>query len=323
MIPLNFHHLYYFYTVAKAGSIARATETLLLAQPTISAQIKEFEKFLKRPLFERRNRRLVLTEDGRLVLDYAESIFELGRELEDAVRDRRPGGAVAVQAGVVTGTPRAFAATLAESLGALSPDSPLALREVSREQATGDLRDQRLDLVLTTERLPGTDPGEFHHRLAGRVPLRFVAAPAVARRIRRWPGDMDRAPLILPGVGPVQRHVLEWLARRSISPRVVAEVDDAEIALRLAAAGRGIAFVNAISWARATPSLPAVGSSAADWFETVYLVVRRRKHPNPVAARLHQEFGLGGFGDPGVNASSATKNPRRTQPPSSTPRFPG
>ena len=68
MIPLNYHHLYYFYTVAKTGSIAKATDTLLLAQPTISAQIKELERFFKRPLFERRNRRLVLTEEGRCLL---------------------------------------------------------------------------------------------------------------------------------------------------------------------------------------------------------------------------------------------------------------
>ena len=81
MIPFNYHHLYYFYVIAKAGSIAKACETLLLSQPAISTQLKQLEKSLGSPLFERRKQRLFLTEQGRFVLDYAESIFEMGQEL--------------------------------------------------------------------------------------------------------------------------------------------------------------------------------------------------------------------------------------------------
>ena len=88
MIPLNYHHLYYFYMIARAGSITKACETLLLAQATVSAQLQELEKAFGRPLFERRKKRLFLTEDGRIVLDYAESIFDLGRELQDTLRDK-------------------------------------------------------------------------------------------------------------------------------------------------------------------------------------------------------------------------------------------
>src|SRR5687767_1653793 len=85
---LNYHHLFYFWTVAKEGSIARATSKLGLAQPTISAQLKALERSLGEKLFERAGRGLVLTEIGRTVLRYAEEIFTLGHELTDAVKDR-------------------------------------------------------------------------------------------------------------------------------------------------------------------------------------------------------------------------------------------
>ena len=85
MIPFNYHHLYYFYVIAKAGSISKACETLYLAQSTLSAQIKLFEKSLRKQLFERQKQRLILTEEGRVVLDYAESIFEIGQEMQDTL----------------------------------------------------------------------------------------------------------------------------------------------------------------------------------------------------------------------------------------------
>ncbi|MDQ7774192.1 MAG: LysR family transcriptional regulator, partial [Elusimicrobiales bacterium] len=95
MIPINYHHLYYFYTIARAGSITKACAELLLAQSTLSAQLKQLEKALGRRLFDRKNQRLSLTEEGRLVLDYAESIFEMGKELQDAMRDRPLAGRIA------------------------------------------------------------------------------------------------------------------------------------------------------------------------------------------------------------------------------------
>ena len=85
---LNYHHLLYFWTVAKAGSITAACSQLHLAQPTISAQLRNLENALGRKLFTRAGRHLVLTEAGRLVYRYADEIFSLGRELLDTLKDR-------------------------------------------------------------------------------------------------------------------------------------------------------------------------------------------------------------------------------------------
>ncbi len=90
---LNYHHLLYFWTVAREGSIAKARTSLRLAPSTISLQIRALEEALDEKLFERKGRRLVLTEIGTTVFEYADEIFGLGQELMTAVKQgehRRP-----------------------------------------------------------------------------------------------------------------------------------------------------------------------------------------------------------------------------------------
>ena len=129
MIPLNYHHLYYFFVVAQAGSIVKAKDQLHLAQPTISGQLRELESQLGRALFERKKQRLHLTEEGRFVLDYAQRIFGLGSELLDALGDRPPAGRLRAQVGLATGTPRAIAQSLLDHLFAAFPKAHLTVRD--------------------------------------------------------------------------------------------------------------------------------------------------------------------------------------------------
>jgi LysR family transcriptional activator of nhaA len=83
---LNYKHLHYFWVVATEGSIARAADKLFITPQTISGQLSMLEQRIGQPLFDRVGRRLRLTETGRLVLGYADDIFELGRELGDVLR---------------------------------------------------------------------------------------------------------------------------------------------------------------------------------------------------------------------------------------------
>src|SRR5512138_376400 len=103
---LNYHHLHYFWTVARAGSIARASEELRLAQPTISNQLKTLEGALGVKLLERRGRRLVLTDVGRTVLRYADDIFRTGRELQQALRGVPTGERMRLVVGVADVIPK-------------------------------------------------------------------------------------------------------------------------------------------------------------------------------------------------------------------------
>ena len=83
---LNYHHLFYFWTVAREGSVAAASRQLHVGRPAISMQLKSLEKFVGAELFRRRGRYLELTKTGELVQTYADDIFSTGRELVDVLR---------------------------------------------------------------------------------------------------------------------------------------------------------------------------------------------------------------------------------------------
>ncbi|OGS43517.1 MAG: hypothetical protein A3J79_10535 [Elusimicrobia bacterium RIFOXYB2_FULL_62_6] len=294
MIPINYHHLYYFYTIARAGSISKACETLLLAQSTVSAQLKQLETSLGCRLFDRKKRRLFLTEEGRLVLAHAESIFEMGRELQDAVRDRPRSGRIAVQVGILNGTPRAFGHALIECLlkdGALAN---VTVHEGSLSELVAGLSQQKLDAVLSDVSVRSQDRGEFFNHLIGKIPVVLAAAPRLAAACRKFPADLDGAPFILPSLpSQVYHQVQDALAVWKVRPNVLAEVHDVELARRLAVAGRGIVPINAYTVAASLPAggLRVInGSRSLGIYESVYLVVRKRKWPNPLVERLIKNF---------------------------------
>lgn len=296
MIPINYHHLYYFYVIAREGSIARACEKLFLAQPTLSTQLKLFEKTLKKRLFDREGKRLRLTDDGRMVLDYAESIFELGSELHDALQDRPSQDQLAIQIGVLNGTPRSFAHALVESVLTHAPTAQVHLQEGRLETLLNGLRDHRVDVVLTDVAARGHERDELENHLIGQVPVIFAASPALARKHRRVPDDLPAAPMILPSSpSQIYHQVLDQLAAWKVQPRIVAEVQDIELARRLALSGRGIAPLNAFTVSVSLPKKGLValkGSESVLIKESVYLVTRRRKMIHPIVKHLLENFRL-------------------------------
>lgn len=295
MIPLNYHHLYYFYVVAREGSIAKAKEKLHLAQPTISAQLRELESQLGRPLFERKKQRLHLTEAGRLVQDYAQRMFGLGADMVDALNDRPLEGRMRAQVGLVTGIPRAIAQALIEHLFAAFPKAHLTVREGDQAYLEQEMRAYRIDLILSDMPVTGKAAEEFISRLAGRLPVVFAATPALARRLGSLPRALDGAPMILPAQpSQVYHQVLDLFARWKVKPDVVAEMQDIELARRLALAGRGIVPLNRQTLKASLPAggLVALRTKSLGVFEPVYLIARQRRWLNPLAERALDRFRL-------------------------------
>lgn len=296
MIPLNYHHLYYFYVIAKSGGITNACRTLLLSQAAVSAQLKQLERALGAPLFERRKQRLFLTETGRFVLDYAESIFELGQELQDGLKSLPAGGAILLRVGILSGTPRAFGHALLESALDAFPTLRAEVREGGLESLLDDLREQRLDVLLTDVSIRSQERDLFVNHLVGRVPIVFAAAPKVARRYPNLPRDLAEAPLILPSApSHIYSQLLDLLADWKIEPNVVVTVQDAEMARHLAASGRGIAPLNAHTVAAGRPARALVvlkPRKALPLAESVYLIARRRRWPNSIVDHLARKFRL-------------------------------
>jgi LysR family transcriptional activator of nhaA len=208
----NFHHLLYFWTVAREGSILAASTKLYVSQPTISAQIKALERSFGQPLFTRRGRRLELTELGHVVLRYADEIFTLGRELAETVRGRPAGRALRFVVGVADVVPKLIAYRLLEPALELPEPVELLCREGKSEQLLAALAVHDLDVVLTDAPLgPNANIRAFSH-LLGECGLIVFGVAALARKYRKeFPRSLRDAPLLLPSeVCTTRRALTQW-----------------------------------------------------------------------------------------------------------------
>jgi LysR family transcriptional activator of nhaA len=239
---LNYHHLLYFWSTAKEGSVTQAAAELRLAQSTVSAQIRQLERVLDERLFRREGRRLVLTDVGRLVYRYADEIFGLGRELLDAVRDRPTGRPLRFNVGIADQVPKLIAhRLLAPALG-LDVPVHLTCNEGKTAQLLGDLATHALDVVITDTPLgPETSVRAFNH-LLGECGVTFYGTPAAVRRVqRRFPRSLAAAPLLLPTPGTTLRRSLDqWFAAHDLRPDVVAEFEDTALLTVFGQAGLGL-----------------------------------------------------------------------------------
>ena len=240
---LNYHHLLYFWVVAKEGSIVRASEELRLAHPTISGQIHRLEEVLGVKLFARKGRNLVLTETGRVALRYADEIFSLGREFLDTVKGRASEQQMRLVVGVSDVLAKSIVHRILEPVFRLKEQVRVICRENrSTEAFMGDLAVHAVDVILSDAPAgPGTPVRAFSHPL-GECGLAFFAAPKLAKSCRRgFPGSMDGVPFLLPGSDSTLRRALnEWFDSLNIRPKVNAELDDAALVKILGEAGLGV-----------------------------------------------------------------------------------
>ncbi|MBN8441418.1 MAG: transcriptional activator NhaR [Thauera sp.] len=239
---LNYKQLHHFWSVARAGGIVRASERSGLAPQTLSGQIATLEADLGVTLFQRQGRRLVLTETGRMALDYAEEIFRLGSELEEAVRTRAAGRMAPFRVGVADVVPKAIAYLLLAPSMQLAEPMRIICREGKLERLLGELAIHKLDVVLADSPLPSNmDVRGYSHTL-GESTIGFYASGPLADSLRGdFPACLDGAPLLLPGLeAAVRGPLLRWMEAGKLRPRVVGEFDDSALMRAFAEAGAGI-----------------------------------------------------------------------------------
>lgn len=289
---LNYHHLFYFWTVAREGSIARAAEVLRLASPTISAQLKSLEERVGEPLLVRQGRGMVLTEAGRLVMGYADEIFSLGRELMQVV-DRGPGErALRFHVGVVDSVPKLLARELLKPALHAKPHSHLIVREGKVDALVAELATHRLDVVLADS--PFNAPSSikiFHHAL-GECGLTFFAAPALAAKLREdFPRSLDGAPALLHTENTAMRRSLDtWFEAVGVRPHVLAEFEDSALLRVFGIDTHGFFALPSVAVEELARShhVEVIGQTD-DCRERYYLISaeRRLKHPAVVQIRDH------------------------------------
>jgi LysR family transcriptional activator of nhaA len=228
MAWLNYHHLYYFWVVAREGSIARATKILHLAQPTISGQLRQLEESLGEKLLARRGRGLVLTEVGQTVYHFAEEIFSLGKELQDTVHGRPTGRPMRFAVGIADSLPKLTTYRLLEPAFHQRAQLRMIFRIDKAERLLAELATHSLDLVLTDGLAPASVRIRAFHHLLGECPITVFGSPILARKYRRnFPGSLHEAPFLLQVENtPGRRALDQWFFEHSLQPRIIAEVED-------------------------------------------------------------------------------------------------
>jgi LysR family transcriptional activator of nhaA len=239
---LNYHHLLYFWVVAKEGSIAQACERLNLAQPTISAQLKKLEQSLGQRLFRKSGRNLQLTDVGRRVFHYADEIFSLGRELLDVVKGRPTGHPLRLVAGVPDSLPKLVVYRLLKPALHLAEPVQLVVQEGKLPALLAELAVHRLDVILSDNPAgPTANIKAFSHPL-GECGLAIFGVESLANQYRRnFPQSLHDAPMLLPTTSTLRRRLLDhWFDLRRLRPAIVAEIEDSALLKEFGQAGLGL-----------------------------------------------------------------------------------
>jgi LysR family transcriptional activator of nhaA len=290
---LNYHHLFYFKTIAEEGSVSKAAVKLRLGQPTLSSQLKRFEEILGIRLFERKHKRLVLSEQGKIALEYAQRIFKMGNEMVEVLNDQFHPTRVNVQVGALDSIAKLVLLRLAKTAYKIGP-CHISLMEGKTEELIRDLLAHRLDLFVTDFIPTGEETKPLIHRLVVKRPTSIFGAPGFKSLRRNFPGSLCGKQFIFPTFDSKLRHSVEqWLQLNSINADIIAETQDISVRNLMAIEGLGLipsAPFNVERHVKAG-TLIEIGSLQGV-SEELFLVSAQRKIANPIASRLMREFSV-------------------------------
>lgn len=239
---LNYHHLLYFWSVAKHGTMTKACEELRLSQPTISAQIRLLEHALGEKMFVRTGRRLTLTEMGHVVFEYAEDIFVTGQELMNTVKGRGGGHSARLVVGIADVVPKPLATQLLKSALKLDQPTHLICQEDKLHRLLDDLAAHRLDLVISdTPAPPNAKTQSYNHPMGETKVTLFATAKLAAKYRCGFPQSLHGAPILLPTSEALLRQLIDqWLINHDLTPTIVGEFDDSATLKTFGQDGYGI-----------------------------------------------------------------------------------
>ena len=294
---LNYHHLLYFWTVAREGSIAKACEQLHLAQPTISVQLRELEKGLGVKLLVKEGRGLALTDAGRMAYRYADEIFGLGRELRAALQGKPTGRPRRLAVGVADVLPKLVVYRLLEPALRLEEPVRIVCTDGRPEYLFGELAQHKLDIVLSDAPLsPGSKIRAFNHQL-GECGVSILGAPALLQTLKSgFPGAIDGAPFLMPSENTVLRRSLDhWFDHVGARPLIVGEFDDSALMKAFGQAGAGLFAVPTVVETEIRRQFQVEALGRAETVRERFYAIsieRRLKHPAVIAISRAARTGI-------------------------------
>lgn len=294
MIFLNYNHLYYFWVVAKEGGITKACKKLFLAQPTVSQQLKKLEKALGRKLFIREKRRLILTDDGRWALNYADAIFSLGERMINALENQTLEPGVELRLGVVNLVAKPVIEALVKDLKRTHPDLRLSIQEGAAARLLENLISYDLDIVISDVNYPIKLSAQLFHKKIGESPVIFAASPELAKKFRRFPKDLPGIPLLVPAEpSATRRDIDDYLHRLKVpSINITGEAQDAALLRLLALGGVGVVPLSLLAIKNDLKSgrLKALNHQPTGITESYWLITRKKAEAHPVVDALMENY---------------------------------
>jgi LysR family transcriptional activator of nhaA len=290
MAFLNYHHLRYFRAIAHARSLTMAAERMNISQSALSIQLRALEESLGQLLFERRNKTLVLTEAGRIALEYAETIFRSGEEMQAVLRGEEGGRRRILRLGAVATLSRNFQIGLLKPLLGRS-DVELALHSGTLRDLLVQLRSHALDAVLSNLPVKRDAETPWHSQLLAEEAVSLVGK--ASRTKFRFPEDLRTTPLVLPSLDSSIRAGFDLLLERhGIRPQIAAEVDDMALLRLLAREGAGLALVPAVVVRGELEAGTLVERHRiGELKESFYAITPSRRFPNPLLSELMRGAG--------------------------------
>ena len=278
MLPANFNQLYYFWTIAKAGSISAAAKRLLLNQSTLSIQLKQLERSLTKTLLIRDRSGVTLTPEGRLAFDACERMFASAEQLVAVLKGGRPAQAPVFRLGASRSVSSERVLSAAAFIQAVDRKASTRIVTAGAEELARRLESRQLDLALTDADLASRLGRGHLSRLITRIPLSFVASPALKRAMGSFPSGLDRVPLLVRSPdNPVRIEVDHFLQRHGLSPVIHSEVEDPDLIRLMALRGEGAGLLDPRSARSALQSgrLVALHRRPIGIFETLWFAVQR------------------------------------------------
>ncbi len=290
---INYHHLLYFKTIAEEGSVSKAAEKLLLGQPTLSAQLKQFEENLGVMLFERQHKKLILTEQGRVALDYAKNIFKMGSEMYEVLNDRLKPMKPTLHVGALDSIPKQVVLQLVKNALKNSP-CQITISEGKSEELLRELIAHRIDLVVTNFFPVGIDGKNLLPKLLTKKNVDIYGSSKFLSLKKGFPQSISGVPIILPTYDSRLRQDLDhWAKLNKIELNIIAESQDISVKKLMAINSLGIipTASHSVSGQIHRKELFKLGTLQGV-SEELFLVSANRKIENPIASKLKESFSV-------------------------------
>ncbi len=290
---INYHHLLYFKLIAEEGSVSRAAEILRLGQPTLSAQLKQFEESIGVQLFERKHKRLVLTEQGKVALEYAKSIFNMGNEMFEVLHDKIVPSRTHLQIGALDSIPKQVILELTKA-AYKAGKCQVSLIEGRSDEILRELTAHRIDLFVTNFIPTGEAAKGLVHRLFSRKSVSIYGSPKFKSLKKKFPESLHGQAFVLPTYASKLRYDLEhWSKTRGISFDVIAETQDIGLKKLMAVEGLGLIPAASHSVIRQVQAGELIEIGKMEGIaEELFLVSVTRKRANAIALDLMKTFVL-------------------------------